>query len=347
MDANSSLFRLVHLQNLDLSDNDFNYSQIPSKIGELSNSIFSGEVPPQVSQLSKLLCLDLGSNPKTSPKVREVNPLKLKLSSLKSIIQNSTKLEILLLSYVTISSTLPDTLTNLTSLKAISLYNSELYGEFPIGVFHLPNLELLNLRYNPNLNSRLPEDTGLYGTLPVSIRKLSSLLILSIRNRHFFGYIPSLGNLTQLMSISLQNNKFRDDPSASLANITKLSHLVIGSNEFTIETISWIGKLSSLIAFDISSVNTKGEIPLSFSNLTQLEVIDASNSNIKGEIPSWIINITNLAVLNLRSNFFHGNLELETFLKLKNLVVLDLSVNKLSLIVGKSTSNVLILECAC
>jgi hypothetical protein len=35
MDANSTLFRLVHLQVLDLSDNDFNYSQIPSKIGEL------------------------------------------------------------------------------------------------------------------------------------------------------------------------------------------------------------------------------------------------------------------------------------------------------------------------
>ncbi|MCI44671.1 receptor-like protein kinase, partial [Trifolium medium] len=76
MDANSSLFRLVHLRVLDLSDNDFNYSQIPSKIGELSelrylnlsNSIFSGEVPPQVSQLSKLLCLDLGFRAIMSPK---------------------------------------------------------------------------------------------------------------------------------------------------------------------------------------------------------------------------------------------------------------------------------------
>ncbi|MCH98949.1 receptor-like protein kinase [Trifolium medium] len=36
MDANSSLFRLVHLRVLNLADNDFNYSQIPSKIGELS-----------------------------------------------------------------------------------------------------------------------------------------------------------------------------------------------------------------------------------------------------------------------------------------------------------------------
>jgi Leucine-rich repeat (LRR) protein len=148
MDANSTLFRLVHLRDLDLSDNDFNYSQIPSKIGELyqlrylnlSNSIFSGEIPPQISQLSKLLSIGLGFSAKTSSKGSSIKLMQLNVSSFRSIIQNSTKLEILLLSYVTISSILPDTLTNLTLLKELSLYNSELYGEFPIGVFHMPNL---------------------------------------------------------------------------------------------------------------------------------------------------------------------------------------------------------------
>jgi hypothetical protein len=150
MDANSSLFRLVHLRILDLSDNDFNYSQIPPKIGELSQlkylslsrSLFSGEIPPQVSQLSKLLSLDLGCRAMLRPKGSTSNLLQLKLSNLRSIIQNSTKLETLLLSFVTISSNLPDTLTNITSLKELSVFSSESYGEFPIGVFHLPNLEL-------------------------------------------------------------------------------------------------------------------------------------------------------------------------------------------------------------
>jgi Leucine-rich repeat (LRR) protein len=115
MDANSTLFRLVHLRDLDLSDNDFNYSQIPSKIGELyqlrylnlSNSIFSGEIPPQISKLSKLLSIDLGFSAKTSPKGSSIKLMQLNVSSFRSIIQNSTKLEILLLSYVTISSILP------------------------------------------------------------------------------------------------------------------------------------------------------------------------------------------------------------------------------------------------
>ncbi|KAK2378121.1 receptor protein [Trifolium repens] len=302
MDANSSLFRLVHLRDLDLSDNDFNYSQIPSMIGELSQlrylnlslSIFSGKIPPQVSQLSKLLSFDLGFQSTINPKGSAVNLLQLEFSSLKSIIQNSTKLEILFLSYVTISSTLPATLTNLTLLQKLSFYNSDLYGEFPTGVFHLPNLKLLDLRYNPNLNGRLPEfqsssltklvldQTGFYGTVPVSIGKLSSLTILSIKKCNFFGYIPSsLGNLTQLRQIILAYNKFRGDPSASLANRTQLSRLSLGYNEFTIKTISWIGKLSSIIGLDISSINIGSDIPSSFANLTQLENIKCTKLQYK------------------------------------------------------------------
>ncbi|CAI8591777.1 unnamed protein product [Vicia faba] len=442
MDANTTLFRLVHLQHLDLSDNHFNYSQIPSEIGELSqlrylnlsHATFFGEIPSQLSHLSNLLSLDLDFNLGTSPLGLAVNFLQLKSSSLKSIIHNSTKLESLLLDYVTISSSLiisqlegggtevwsgtdwetvsrlaeglllgsksirdglaaergllrgvaetifpfgslsqpkdlehvtqklqsqwypekeQDKLTNLTSLKALSLSNSELYGEFPVRIFHLPNLKFLDLRYNPNLIGRLPEfqsnsvltklaldETGFYGTLPVSIGKLSSLNILSIPSCHFIGYIPSsIDNLTQLIQINLQHNKFRGDPSSSLANLTKLTLLNVGFNEFTFETISWIGEVSSIITLDICSVNIGSDIPSSFANLTQLETLNAENCNIKGEFPSWIMNLTNLVNLYLPHNLLHGNLLLDMFWKLKELDNLNLSFNKPSLHSGKNSSH--------
>jgi Leucine-rich repeat (LRR) protein len=92
---------------------------------------------------------------------------------------------------------------------------------------------------------------------------------------------------------------------------------------------------------DISSINIGSDIPLAFANLTQLELLSVRNCNIKGEIPSWIMNLTNLAILDLGFNFLHGKLELDIFLKLKRLVFLNLSFNKLSLYSGKSSSHMI------
>ncbi|PNX76219.1 receptor-like protein kinase, partial [Trifolium pratense] len=271
MDANSSLFRLLHLRVLDLSDNDFNYSQIPPKIGELSQlrylnlslSIFSGEIPPQVSKLSKLLSLDL-------------------------------------------------------SFRAIS--------SAKVGVFHLPNLKVLDLRYNPNLKGRLPEfqsssltklaldQTGFYGTLPISIGNLSSLETLSIPNCHFFGYIPSsIGNLTQLMQINLRYNKFKGDPSASLANLIKLSHLIVGHNDFTIETISWIDEIPTFIRnlgdleFLMLSSNNITSLPNWLWRKESLQILIASNSSLTGKISPSICNLKSLVHLELSFNKLRGN----------------------------------------
>jgi hypothetical protein len=70
INSSSSLFRLVHLRMLNLANNHFNYSQIPSRIGNLSsltylnlsNSFVSGQIPLEISQLSKLSSLDLSYN---------------------------------------------------------------------------------------------------------------------------------------------------------------------------------------------------------------------------------------------------------------------------------------------
>ncbi|KAJ0727248.1 putative leucine-rich repeat domain superfamily [Helianthus annuus] len=68
--SNNSLFNLIHLRTLNLANNDFRSSQIPSGIGRLSqlinlnlsNSFFSGEVPKQISHLGNLVSLDLTEN---------------------------------------------------------------------------------------------------------------------------------------------------------------------------------------------------------------------------------------------------------------------------------------------
>uniref|UniRef100_A0A2N9F5P1 Leucine-rich repeat-containing N-terminal plant-type domain-containing protein n=1 Tax=Fagus sylvatica TaxID=28930 RepID=A0A2N9F5P1_FAGSY len=106
MVSNSSLFRLVQLQRLNLAYNNFSFSQIPSGFSQLSrltylnlsNSSFSGQIPSKFSELSKLSYLDLSYN------------YMLHLGNLKGLVQNLTSLQDLYLNYVQISSPVPENL---------------------------------------------------------------------------------------------------------------------------------------------------------------------------------------------------------------------------------------------
>jgi hypothetical protein len=106
INPNNSLFRLVHLQSLNLADNDFNYSPIPFSIKHfsrlrylnLSSSKFSGLVPCEISQLSKLSSLDLSENPDLTGYFPKFNAsssplMSLKLSSTSFFINLSTLIE--------------------------------------------------------------------------------------------------------------------------------------------------------------------------------------------------------------------------------------------------------------
>ncbi|KAJ1443714.1 Leucine-rich repeat [Sesbania bispinosa] len=277
--------------------------------------------PPQVSQLSKLLSLDLSNNAESSP-TGTINLLQLKISNLRNIVQNSTKLEMLVLCYVTISSPVPDVLTNLTSLQALYLYNCELYGEFPVGIFHLPKLRYLDLGSNPYLTGRLPVFSPIHS---------------------------ACYNLMAQVSMG--------DLPASFANLTKLSYLLVGFNEFTVESMSWIEldmflKLKKLTFLDLSlnklSVlsgkspsNVTGsrirvlelascnlvEFPALIRDLNDLGCLILSNNSIS-TLPSWLWRKASLQSLTVSHNSLRG--EISPFIcNLKSLMHLDLSFNNL------------------
>ncbi|KAF5208015.1 Receptor-like protein [Thalictrum thalictroides] len=70
IDSNSSLFRLVHLQMLNLDDNNFNHSQMPTAISNfpmlmslnIAASSFFGEIPAILGKLRQLTHLDISNN---------------------------------------------------------------------------------------------------------------------------------------------------------------------------------------------------------------------------------------------------------------------------------------------
>ncbi|KAJ6886684.1 receptor-like protein Cf-9 [Populus alba x Populus x berolinensis] len=133
--SNNTLFSLHHLQKLDLSRNDFNRSVISSSFGQflhlthlnLNSSNFAGQVPPEISHLSRLVSLDLSSNSEE---------LMLEPISFNKLAHNLTQLRELYLGGVNMSLVvpreLPDNLFRRSNLQWLDLWSNEgLTGSFP------------------------------------------------------------------------------------------------------------------------------------------------------------------------------------------------------------------------
>ncbi|CAL8139007.1 unnamed protein product [Prunus armeniaca] len=344
INSSNNLFRLVHLQRLDLSDNHFNFSQIPSRFGHdlssltylnLSYSCFSGQIPSEISMLSKLSTLDLSFN---DQKADDINPLKLTEANMRSLVQNLTTIKQLHLNEVEMYSTVPNILVNASSLTSLQLDRCGLNGEFSVGIFHLPNLEVLDVYGNSNLTGSFPNFnrsnnlfkklnvafTNFFGMLPASIGNLHSLNFLDISHCNFSHYLPSsLGNLTQLNYLHM-SGIFYDVP-----NNNSTGQLV---SEYS---LSWIASLTNLHHLFLRATKFRG-------HLTQLSFLDLGGNEITGQIPSWLMNLSgaiprslfqlqNLEFLYLSSNNLSGQVEFDQFSQPKKLKVLYLSYNKLSL----------------
>ncbi|KAK4594654.1 hypothetical protein RGQ29_018372 [Quercus rubra] len=337
---NTTLFSLRHLQRLNLAYNDFHGSTISSKFGGFANlthlnlnghSIpspsFAGNVPSEISHLSKLVSLDLSYN----------YDMRIETPSLKRLVQNLTHLTELVLDHVNKSSVSPNSFMNLSSsLTSLSLRYCGLKGRFPDNIFHLPNIQLLYLSYNYNLTGSLPtynwstpleslrlSRTGFPINLPNLISNLKSLKELYLSNCNFIGssnptFLP---NLTQITSLDLSYNNFGGQCPWSLLNNAGLTILDLSGNNF-------IGQLPNLstnwtqVSSSNSSSNSQSvsQIP---SNLVHLWL---SDNLLNGTIPSWLYDIPSLQFLILENNQLTGHIG--EFLH-NSLVALELNNNKL------------------
>ncbi|XP_060672734.1 receptor-like protein 6 [Ziziphus jujuba] len=340
INSTSTLFNLTQLQRLNLADNDFNFSHIPSAMGHLSrltylnlsHSSFCGQVPFEISGLSNLSFLDLS-----------YNDLELKSPNLSRLVGNLIKLKQLHLTYVDISSTVPSFLANFSSLTSLLLSDCGLQGEFPNRIFQLPNLQVLNLRNNPGLTGYLPEfhsnssfevlllyNTSFSGKIPTSIKNLHLMLQLDFGACRLSGLVPSsLGKLTRLTFLGLSENNFEGNQFPSfLQNLTQLTTLWLTKCQLTGEIPGWLGKLTQLTDLGLYINNLHGHIPSSLGKLTSLTYLDLAANDFEGQIPSFLRNLTQLTVLLLDDSQFTGEIPswFEAFTLLNNL---DLGKNKL------------------
>ncbi|KAL1103304.1 hypothetical protein V6Z11_D05G430100, partial [Gossypium hirsutum] len=302
---NTTLFLLPHLQKLNLAYNDFNLSKIPSDLGRftslfylnLSNTGFAGEVPSQVSHLSKLVSLDLScwADAQTIDK-----------HALEGLVHNLTEVRHLFLDGMDMSSVNAHVFMNLSSsLRSLSLAFcdfveswTDLQGKFPKNIFDLPNLNLLNLGGNQNLNLD-----------PLKFNRSSNLEHLDLSFVSFSRPVPrSLGNLLQLTHLDLSQNQLSGQIPRSLGNLLQLTYLDLSQNQLSGQISRSLGNLLQLTHLDLSQNQLSGQIPLSILNLTQLEYLGISENSLEGSIPDEVTTFPNLIYLGLSDNLLNGTL---------------------------------------
>jgi len=229
----STVFQLIHLQQLNLASNDFSESSMPIGIGDLvklthlnlSYCSLNGNIPSTISHFSKLVSLDL-----------RFNYVELDSLTWKKLIHNATNLRELYLDGVdmfSIRDTSSSMLKNLSSsLISLSLADIGLQGNLSSDILSLPNLQRLDLSFN-ELSGQLPKSnwstplrylnlrfSAFSGEIPYSIGQLKSLTRLVLSDCNFNGIAPlSFWNLTQLTYLDLSHNKLNGEISPLLSNL--------------------------------------------------------------------------------------------------------------------------------
>jgi hypothetical protein len=176
---------------------------------ELKSSGLTGEIPPEIGNLTNLTYLRLSNNQLSG--------------SIPSEIGNLTNLTYLELGVNELMNSIPPEIGNLTNLTVLDLNNNQLTGSIPSEIGNLTNLTLLILN-----------DNQLTGSIPSEIGNLTNLDYLWLTNNQLTGSIPlEIGNLTNLTWLFLNINQLTGSIPSEIGNLTYLQILRLSGNQLT------------------------------------------------------------------------------------------------------------------
>ncbi|KAK2438421.1 receptor protein EIX2 [Trifolium repens] len=320
-DLSSSLLQLPYLSYLNLSGNDFMQSRVPSFLGtmqnlkqlDLSHANFKGTLFDNLGNLSLLESLDLSGN-------------SLYVNNLKWL-HGFSSLKILDLSNVDLSNCENDWFYDINiilhSLETLHLSGCRLdrLPKSPQPELNCDSLVTLDLSVNyfdstilnwlfenchhlQNLNlSR----NNLYGPIPYSIERMTTLVTLDLSHNILYGSIlDSIGMLLSLVSLDLSYNRL----TGSIPSTFGQAH-----------------GLSSLKKLHLSNNQLNGSIERNIQQLSKLVVLDLAQKSLEGNISDILLaNFSNLKVLDLSFNHITLNMSKNWIQTQKNFSHIDLSI---------------------
>ncbi|KAL6001380.1 hypothetical protein ACLOJK_007114 [Asimina triloba] len=140
---------------------------------------------------------------------------------------------------------------------------------------------------NRVINVRLP-GVGLMGSIPPStVGNLTQLRTLSMRFNALSGQLPAdFSSLVELRNLYLQGNRFSGEIPPSLFSLKNLVHLNLADNNFTGSISPSFNNLTRLRTLYLEGNGLDGGIP--DLNLTDLQQFNVSRNRLSGPVPSWL-----------------------------------------------------------
>ena len=207
--------------------------------------------------------------------------------------------------------------TTAGSLRVTYLWprNSGLDGSIPSDIGRLTGLTHLWL-----------EGNRLTGSIPSELSELSNLQQMRLWNNRLTGEIPDLNGLTSLTILYLSENQLTGG-IPDLSGSTNLTQLYLSQNQLTGSIPASLGSLTSLTRLVLWGNRLTGEIP-DLSRLTSLTQLQLSQNQLSGGVPSWLNSLTSLTRLDIDNNRLTG--EIPDLSRLTSLTILYLSQNQLT-----------------
>jgi Leucine-rich repeat (LRR) protein len=140
---------------------------------------------------------------------------------------------------------------------------------------------------------------------------------------------PEIGNLTNLVWLSIPENGLTGSIPPEIKNLSRLSTLDLTSNQLSGPIPPEIGDLASLQVLKLADNTLSGSIPQEIGNLTNLAYLELTLNQLSGPIPKEIGNLSNLEYIFMYRNQLSGPIPAELG-NLENVRNLFLSYNKLS-----------------
>ncbi|KAF5797568.1 putative protein kinase RLK-Pelle-LRR-VII-1 family [Helianthus annuus] len=179
----------------------------------------------------------------------------------------------------------------------IVLWNTSLAGVLSPALSELPSLRILTLFGN-----------RFTGNIPLEFEKLTTLWKINVSSNALSGRIPEfLGDLPSIRFLDLSKNGFEGPIPSSLFRVCdKTKFISLSHNNLSGEIPIIIDNCLNLEGFDVSFNGLRGGFPSQICEIPNLVYLSVRNNMLTGSVEEQIKSCQRLELLDLGSNLFSG-----------------------------------------